>query len=609
MAANKKPLQVGTMVLPSRRGEPAQFIPATAAGEASGPKIVPMPPPLHEAPAEPAGLAAVLEADERRRVGLAVAKAAGGGTLSGTERALIAKADAAARLAERAKSGNWDPGVVAEALGVYWLNGDGGKYYLNENGRWLHVGRDSLLLRMERMGVPAWLMNDEKITRQAQVLLHIERDRHVDAAVVGLAGWSSGPAVVHDSRILIMKGPRLIEPQNVEWDMLREFIETRLVREVALPANPTKEQVQKNARDAAVQINLLHGWMQRAVENVYFAGDEVLPGQLLAIAGGAGSGKSRIQNWIITPLLGGRDADPQEWIYGGDKFNADCVAAEHLKMEDPKTDSKMSDRTEAARRLKMLVANDDTRLRKMYADAIKVDPKWRVTQSFNDQPDAIRFFPPLSPDFADKVIFLRANAAPMPMPVGTLTERAAFRKTLRDQLPGYLWHLINEFRLPDYLRGERFGVVQYCDPDIRALLIEDSPAVELLAIIDATELTVDRLSGTDKRGSIWKSENGMTGEEALRTYGMQPGTQARRIVDGAIAAGVRVWIGGFEDMERQLQHESANHRDAARKRIGPSSVPRMLGVIERDVAPERMCRYNASGGLKRLWILAEPFVD
>ena len=55
------------------------------------------------------------------------------------------------------------------------------------------------------------------------------------------------------------------------------------------------------------------------------------------------------------------------------------MGAEHLLMEDPQTASKMHDRVEFARRLKMLVANDGHRLRAMYRGGMTVNPKFRFT--------------------------------------------------------------------------------------------------------------------------------------------------------------------------------------------------------------------------------------
>ena len=45
------------------------------------------------------------------------------------------------------------------------------------------------------------------------------------------------------------------------------------------------------------------------------------------------SGKSRLQN-LITPLLGGRVANPYHYMTGKSNFNSELFGAEHLMIED-----------------------------------------------------------------------------------------------------------------------------------------------------------------------------------------------------------------------------------------------------------------------------------
>src|SRR5205085_2237776 len=58
------------------------------------------------------------------------------------------------------------------------------------------------------------------------------------------------------------------------------------------------------------------------------------PGPALGLAGDANCGKSLLQ-YIITQILGGRQADPWKYMIGEEKHNTDMIGAEHWCAEDP----------------------------------------------------------------------------------------------------------------------------------------------------------------------------------------------------------------------------------------------------------------------------------
>ena len=57
-------------------------------------------------------------------------------------------------------------------------------------------------------------------------------------------------------------------------------------------------------------------------------------GHALVLVGENGSGKSFLQHYLITPLLGGREADPRMFLMGNDAYNSDVLGAEHLRAAD-----------------------------------------------------------------------------------------------------------------------------------------------------------------------------------------------------------------------------------------------------------------------------------
>lgn len=509
-------------------------------------------------------------------------------------------------LPKREKTKTFNPAAVAERLDLWWVNGDGGNYYLREEELWIRVQRERVVARLLEIGVRAIAVEGEGVSPAEEVLLYVERHRVLSRALEGLAGYKAGVRELAGVRILIQTGPRLIEPVQGDYSFIHQFVQGRLTPPGWLAAP------QKIAPDLLwKQVDIFEGWLQRGAENLYFNDDpegENLQGQLLALAGEAGSGKGRLQNWLITPALGGRSGDPQSYLFGDTDFSSGWLGKEHLCMEDPKTASRMNDRVELARLIKGLIVNDGVRWHKKQVEELFVDPKLRLSMSFNIDPEAMRFFPPLVEGFRDKVIFLRVYKAPFPAPLRNPVERKAFRQKFREQLPAYLYYLLNDYKLDEsYYDDEgRFGVMAWCNPEIEAFLLDDSPAAEFLALVDGTTLVTEeagKYTNISKRESIWYTPGGYTAEKAREVFGVHS-AEVLRVLDDAQTAGRRVWVGGFADLTELVVHPTANFRKSSEKLVGHNPVQRMLSTIAQQIAPNRVVPYN-NGKLRR-WVIVEP---
>ena len=270
----------------------------------------------------------------------------------------------------------------------------------------------------------------------------------------------------------------------------------------------------------------------------------------------------------------------------------------------PRPSAKLHDRVQFAQKLKGLVVNDNHRWRGLYRGALTVTPKFRVSQSFNIDPDAVRFFPPLTPDFRDKVILLKVHNRPLPMPTGTPAERRAFREKIQEQLPAYIHYLLHELKLDPSLKNERFGVKEFADLEVRSMLWDDSPAAEFLELIDETELTIEREAGHANRRSIFHTPCGYTAEAAVAEYEFkQAGTPARQLVEIARRENRRLWIGRYAQLQDILEHPTSNRQRVAGKLIHHNSVARMLGRLSQD-QPHRVAMHRTPS--ERLWVILSP---
>lgn len=420
----------------------------------------------------------------------------------------------------------FDPAEICKALDLYWENDGGDKFVLCTGkdlwSKWPVASiklraREEIQKRLGRMIALAPRKDSgEVISEMDKVLLHAREARCVEAVLPALAGYRAGHRTLGDGRdVVIRMSPRFYEPVQGDWEVVRRLVHDRL----DLGDGDVKQAV------------YFHAWCKVALESLMFGEPgSFKPGHALVLAGPVGCGKSRLQV-MITHLFGGRKADPTAFLMGDDSFNADMMGSEHLMMEELLTSSwSAADRVTLSESIKRMVANESKRMRMMRTDPITVDPFWRFTLSLNNDPDKMRAFPMLTPDFRDKVLMLEVAKKPMPMPTGTAAEQKAFNTAIKAALPGYVYWLLNEFVIPPALMvadGEdatRFGFASFQHPRLAEQLFDDSPAAGLLRLIDQAEFESRsgmpglklwdlvhplNTSGRKARGAAWENQPGV----------------------------------------------------------------------------------------------------
>lgn len=290
-----------------------------------------------------------------------------------------------------------------------------------------------------------------------------------------LAGTKPG-LIEYDGRlILVTEGPRFLPSVPGSWPTLGAVIENVLRDEVA-DQRPYFYSWLKIAREA------LREGMNR-------------PGQALCMAGPHDCGKSLLQG-LITPLLGGRSAKPYGWMTGATDFNGDLFGAEHLMIEDEVSTTDNRSRRIFGARLKEVTVNAVQRCHAKNRTAVTLSPFWRLTITVNDEPENLMVLPPIDDSIEDKLILLRANKRPMPMPTTTHEQRAVFMGTLQAELPAFCAYL-DGWEIPAGLRSERFGIRHYHHPELLRAIDDLAPEIKLLRLIeDAGIVDADQWTGS-----------------------------------------------------------------------------------------------------------------
>lgn len=471
----------------------------------------------------------------------------------------------------------FDPEEICEEMALHWLNGSDRYFLRGPKGDWLEIGGPQLKVKLMALGWWSTPMSpkDEpglapihyQVSQVDQVMLWARERRGVDHAM-NVAGYRDGYHLMGQTRVLVRRGPDIIEPREGDFSTL-----SALITGVLCGVEEKRGDVDDGVVGESVfrdQLPYFCGWLRVAYEAVREGRPR--PGQALILAGPAGCGKGRLQHFIISPIVGGRAADPSGYMFGRTDFNAELFGSEHLMMEDPATSDKRDDRMYFGEMIKQFAVNDAHRFHPKGRDAVTLTPFWRLSISLNDDPDKITVLPPLTPDILDKLILLRCFKNPMPMPTGTLKERVAFEAQIRSELPAFLHHILST---DAYLVGAdrdraRFGCTAWQNPSLSEMLFDQSPAARLLQLLDQTK--------------PWTLENGGDGE---------------------------AWVGSAQDLEAWLCNPETpgvgqSRAFQARKVIKRVELPRLLARLEQDV-PQRFGRKRRAH--QRVWIVMSPAAD
>jgi hypothetical protein len=370
------------------------------------------------------------------------------------------------------------------AKNTWWIKNDQGIYCPYQTSH----ARDLLL----EAGYRGASIPGERLSPVSRILLLL-RKQNVIVWAGQLAGYKQGVMEMCQCRILITQSPIRIKAKKGAWPTLEKFLTELFGKDVVW----------------------FYAWLKSSLRSM-LAGRPFRPGQCLAFAGKPGGGKSFLQS-LITDILGGRASKPFEWLMGESNFNKDVFSSEHLMLEDEASSLDPRKRSQFGQKLKNLVANTMKKCHPKGVDALYLEPFWRTTISLNDTPESLLVLPPITGDFADKLIFLRAGQATFPYGDDDLKGRTEYHEKLKSELPGFLDFLFT-WKIPKALASKRYGVREYQNAELMSLLNELQPEFRLLDLIDHLQIwdvdgnpfvgtssqLQDALEEKDQRGRVAK---------------------------------------------------------------------------------------------------------
>jgi hypothetical protein len=272
-----------------------------------------------------------------------------------------------------------------------------------------------------------------------------------------LAGHDAGPRKDKAGIILVTSDPCFVEPKVGGWDDLERFISGLL----------------------GDQDVYLYGWLKIAIESL--SSGKFRPGQIMAIAGEHGSGKTLLQ-MLLTAFFG-REAKPFRYLVGETTFNSEMFRAEHLVIGDEAAGTDIRTRRHFGKELKQIAAELSHSCHKKRKDAFALRPFWRCSITLNADGENIMVLPPIDESMSDKIMLLKAMKADYEMP-DDLNSFTGWRDLLISQLPAMAAWLM-DIEIPEALKDKRYGITTYQHPELMESLGEHAPEERMWDLIES----------------------------------------------------------------------------------------------------------------------------
>jgi hypothetical protein len=414
--------------------------------------------------------------------------------------------------------------AIVEKLGLYYDSGKLTYYGKNNRGGWVAIQAHDAKRWIAQAGFKTRAREHQTISEADAILVAIQKINDVDYAG-SLAGHKMGIYEIEGARILVKDSPVFVEPRPGDWPLWKGIILRMLGPE---------------------QQTYLFGWLKTAVRSLCTG--SLRHGQAMVLVGPKACGKSLLQNELFTPLLGGRSTKSYRYMSGKTPFNAELLGSEHLMVEDEAASTDIRARRNFASEIKQVTGDKVTSCHPKFRTAISLTPFWRLSITLNDEPENLLILPPLEESLSDKLIILKADFRPMPMPTVTDVDRVTFARSLRAELPHFVDFLLH-LEIPRHLQSERYGMTHYQHPDILEALSTLAPETKLLDLIDTV------LFNSAKSPQKWKGKAAQL-EELLIQQNSPVRQSAMRLLSFPTACGIYLGRLGSTYPERfSLDHK------------------------------------------------------
>ena len=299
-----------------------------------------------------------------------------------------------------------------------------GSYLLNWGGKFFPLSESNLRKHLAPFRIPESAMD--------KFFCDVRLKNIVDF-VGEIAGHTSGCHEFNGNKLLVKKGPKIVQAQPGDGSFILEFVRTLL--------------------GEGEQFDAFMSWLKFARLALLSGTRKQTPAMVLV--GGQGDGKSLLIE-IVRRSLGGRSANAHKFLSGQTQFNADLVGAELLVVDDNAASKDHTSRAKLAQQVKGLLFAGSVAVEAKGVDALELAPIQALIMAVNKEPQNLRVLPELDSSMEDKIMLLLTN--PSPLPEDLAGDRDRIQRRLSQELPHFL-HQVENFDTEQW-KNERTGRVR-----------------------------------------------------------------------------------------------------------------------------------------------------
>lgn len=368
------------------------------------------------------------------------------------------------RMGELLNASGIERGTVRRRLELpqFHYNVHSAKYVVADaQGNWHEESHERAMERLVEAGLSD-KREDGCLSEGQRHLLNI-RDEHCVDAVLSLAGYPCGLHRINGRSVLVDKTYTWIETK--EDTEANRFPHIRALV-VGLFGNG---KFINEAPHIQVQCFLAKLKYDRQA----LRGNLRMGGLAMLVAGEPGICKTFVLHGIIRPALGGRLADAYSNLSGKSEFNKEQAGSEVWAIDDANPFVDRESRRLFANAVKRATAGATVWVRAMHQDGLSL-PVYRRLFIFTNT-DSLDLMPEMEESLVGKIMLLKAHPFEMPkgcLPLPLLSEpaqMAKFQAKLEEELPYFLWY-VDHHDVPECVKGPRFGLLAYKNPELLAAL-------------------------------------------------------------------------------------------------------------------------------------------
>ncbi len=350
----------------------------------------------------------------------------------------------------------WEDYVLGQ--NVFYESGNTHYWIPNPHKGWIKVTESGAKRFLQEKGISTKKTQNGLMSPMDRALLTLNQNMNV-AYAGPLCGFAAREMTVHGERVLITNSLQLVKPIRSAFPTIDALLLGLFGQE---------------------QLSYFLSWSHIAYETL--RSGERRPGQAIALLGPRDCGKTFLIDHLIVPCLGGRVAEPYQFLSGKIEHNGHMFTAEVLKIDDQTAFTDIASRRAFGIAIKRITGNDESECHAKYKQPVVLPVFWRLVIAANDEDENLMILPPIDVSIEDKIMRFRCEKHPMPMPTRTLEERKALAQVVRKELPGFCHYLLN-WQIPAELVGGRFGVKEFHHPQVIEILRRLSPEHRLLELI------------------------------------------------------------------------------------------------------------------------------